>query len=204
MRHCAPVRASQRRPLNPARRAGGRWGASSVIRVRCGATNAHASSLPSLGYAWRTGRVDSVGGSTPTLPLASAKCITASGWRPAAGRASLRSKSQWINHMASVANTLHAKARPRRAAVAVASGGTGEARAPLPEWSSADAAGHIVQFYESDALLLDAVAEFLGAALQRGDAAISIATEAHRAGIEERLREKGLDLDAAREAGRYL
>ncbi len=106
--------------------------------------------------------------------------------------------------MASVANTLHAKARPRRAAAAVAGGETGEARAPLPEWNSAAAAGHIVQFYESDALLLDAVAEFLGAALQRGDAAISIATEVHRAGIEERLREKGLDLDAAREAGRYL
>src|SRR6266516_1484943 len=41
MRHCAPVRTSQRKPLNTSRRGCSRCGASSVIKVRYGATNAH-------------------------------------------------------------------------------------------------------------------------------------------------------------------
>ena len=41
------------RPLYTSRKSYTRWSASSVISVRQGATNAHSSSLTSLGYALR-------------------------------------------------------------------------------------------------------------------------------------------------------
>lgn len=46
---------------------------------------------------------------------------------------------------------------------------------------------HFVQLYQHDAPLADAVAEYIGAGLERGDAAIIIATPAHRAAFLERL-----------------
>ena len=69
---------------------------------------------------------------------------------------------------------------------------------------AAGEAGHIVQFYEADGFLLDAVGVFVGEALRAGDAAVVIATEAHRAGLEDRLRAAGLDLATARAGGRYV
>jgi excisionase family DNA binding protein len=51
---------------------------------------------------------------------------------------------------------------------------------------------HIVRFYESDAALIDAVSDFIGAALAAGDIGIVIATEPHRAGIAEHLQAQGL------------
>lgn len=63
---------------------------------------------------------------------------------------------------------------------------------------------HIVHFYEADGFLVDAVSDFIGAALRAGDAGVVIATEAHRAAIEDRLRADGLDLVAARADGRYV
>jgi excisionase family DNA binding protein len=62
---------------------------------------------------------------------------------------------------------------------------------------------HFVQFYEADDFLLQAVSSFIGASLRAGQSGIVIATEAHRAGIEDRLRLEGFDLTAARAAGRY-
>jgi hypothetical protein len=46
--------------------------------------------------------------------------------------------------------------------------------------------GHLVQFYEADAALLEAVSEYIGAGLRAGE------------GLEERLRADGLDTDSAR------
>ncbi|HET6314394.1 MAG TPA: hypothetical protein VFH60_11200, partial [Chloroflexia bacterium] len=43
-----------------------------------------------------------------------------------------------------------------------------------------DSCGHAVQFYDDDHFLLDALGRFVGSALEAGDAAIVIATEAHR------------------------
>ena len=63
---------------------------------------------------------------------------------------------------------------------------------------------HVVQFYESDAFLLDAVGEFIGTGLRAGDAGIVVATEAHREGLEDRLRAYGVDVVVAREGGRYV
>jgi PAS domain S-box-containing protein len=63
---------------------------------------------------------------------------------------------------------------------------------------------HLVQFYDHDAFLVETAARFIGAALGAGDAAVIISTRRHRLDFEARLRDQGLDLDAAREAGRFL
>ena len=63
---------------------------------------------------------------------------------------------------------------------------------------------HIVQFYETDAFLLDALASFFGAALRAGEAVILVATDAHRAGFEERLEADGLDLARRPPSGQYV
>ena len=77
------------------------------------------------------------------------------------------------------------------------------------------AAQHLVQFYEADPALLDAVATYCADAIQAGDAAVVIATAEHRAGIADRLRARGLiaatgnhdrylALDAAETLSRFL
>jgi hypothetical protein len=53
---------------------------------------------------------------------------------------------------------------------------------------------HVVQFYQDDKFLIDAVSGFVGAALAAGDAAVLIATAAHREGVEQVLRKRGLDI----------
>ncbi len=63
---------------------------------------------------------------------------------------------------------------------------------------------HIVQFYETDDFLLDAVSSFIGAGLDTGDACIVVITRYHRAGLEERLKAKGYDISAARLRGEYI
>lgn len=70
--------------------------------------------------------------------------------------------------------------------------------------SGCAASGHFVQFYDADAFLLDSLAEFVGTALREGEAAIVIATEPHRRGLDERLQAAGLDPTGARGRGQYL
>jgi excisionase family DNA binding protein len=76
--------------------------------------------------------------------------------------------------------------------------------APPPEAGAVGDAEHIVQFYEADALLLDAVAEYIGGSLRAGGAGIVIATPEHRQGLDERLDALGLDLPSVRASGRYV
>jgi len=83
-------------------------------------------------------------------------------------------------------------------------GVSAEDSAPCVDWREIGPSEHLVQFYETDAFLLEGVSYFIGSALRAGDAAIIVATEAHRAGIEERLQTDGLDLAAARARGRYV
>jgi excisionase family DNA binding protein len=73
-----------------------------------------------------------------------------------------------------------------------------------PNWHVVADGEHLVQLYETDGFLLDAVAEFAGAALLEGNAGIVIATPAHRAGVEERLRARGIDPAGAAAQDRYL
>jgi PAS domain S-box-containing protein len=51
--------------------------------------------------------------------------------------------------------------------------------------------GHAVQFYDSDAFLAEAVANFLSIGLQQGEPALVIATEAHRSAFRAALAERG-------------
>jgi excisionase family DNA binding protein len=83
-------------------------------------------------------------------------------------------------------------------------GRTLDADAPRADWRDGGAHDHFVQLYEVDASLLDAVAEFVGAALRAGDAGVVIATQAHQEGIAERLGAEGIDLDDAAAAGRFV
>ena len=63
---------------------------------------------------------------------------------------------------------------------------------------------HLVQFYEQESVLIDAVAPFIGGALSEGEAGIVIATKSHLAALEDRWRGEGLDLAQARAEGRYF
>jgi PAS domain-containing protein len=47
---------------------------------------------------------------------------------------------------------------------------------------------HLVQFYESDAFLIDQVTDFIGAGLRNGEAGIVIATPSHRSRLARRLQ----------------
>jgi signal transduction histidine kinase len=71
------------------------------------------------------------------------------------------------------------------------------------DWRAPGAAEHVVQFYDRDPFLLDAVGAFLGAGLRAGEAAIVIATGPHRAGVAARLTAAGVDVAAAG-AGQYV
>ena len=63
---------------------------------------------------------------------------------------------------------------------------------------------HFVQFYEADAFLLNSLGEYTAAALKAGEAAIVVATGAHRDELEARLREQGLDVAAAAGCGQLV
>lgn len=76
--------------------------------------------------------------------------------------------------------------------------------APDSHWSAMSDTDHFVQFYETDGFLLNSLSGFIGAAIRSDDAAIVIATEAHRAGLDELLLANGVDLTAAKTTGRYL
>ena len=87
----------------------------------------------------------------------------------------------------------------------VSSGATeAEANETLANWRDSDRQGHVVQFYESDAFLVDQVSRFCGMALGAGDSAIVIATKAHRGEIERSLDSHGLDMPRAIGQGRYV
>ena len=63
--------------------------------------------------------------------------------------------------------------------------------------------GHLVQYYEKEGFLYDRVTDFMSDGLRGSDAAVLIATRAHREGVESRLRRKGVDLPLLTTGGRY-
>ena len=76
----------------------------------------------------------------------------------------------------------------------------------VPRWDGTllQANEHFVQFYDSDAFLLDSVSDYIGSALGAGETGIVVATEAHCEGVEGRLQAAGLNVAAARARGQYL
>jgi DNA-binding NarL/FixJ family response regulator len=75
---------------------------------------------------------------------------------------------------------------------------------PFPPQIVSIARRHEVEFYSDDRLFLDEVTQFIGAALQAGDAAIVVATESHREGLLPRLQAHGVDIAAVIEQGKYI
>jgi len=63
--------------------------------------------------------------------------------------------------------------------------------------------GHLVQYYEKEGFLYDRVTDFMSDGLRGSDAAVLIATRAHRDGVEARLFRKGVDLAGLTARGRY-
>ena len=63
---------------------------------------------------------------------------------------------------------------------------------------------HVVQFYGDDSALLDALVGFVGPALKAGDAALLIATQAHREELARLLEADGIDVADAAKRSRYL
>lgn len=74
--------------------------------------------------------------------------------------------------------------------------------APLPPVNVA--IRHEVEFYPNDAGLIDGFARLMTAALKVGNAVVVIATERHGTAILQRLRQDGLDVDAALKQGRFI
>ena len=77
-------------------------------------------------------------------------------------------------------------------------------RAPQTEWHPVHESEHVVQFYETDTFLLEALTDFMGTGLVAGDACIVVATPVHRMELEERLQVVGLDVVTARASGQYV
>jgi len=63
--------------------------------------------------------------------------------------------------------------------------------------------GHLVQYYEKEGFLYDRVTDFMSDGLRGSDAAVLIATRAHRNGVESRLARRGVDLSHLTAGGRY-
>ena len=63
---------------------------------------------------------------------------------------------------------------------------------------------HSVEFYPDEEYLLRSLSSYIGSAIGAGDAAMVIATRAHRDAVESRLTTRGLNLGIARERGRYF
>lgn len=63
---------------------------------------------------------------------------------------------------------------------------------------------HVVEFYDSEEFLVTTVAGFVCPALNDGDAAIVVATAAHRRAFEATLLAAGVDMAAAVASDRYL
>ena len=61
---------------------------------------------------------------------------------------------------------------------------------------------HFVEFYENEASLVGSVKTYLSVGISRGEAAVVVASPAHRTAIEAELH-RSLDLKSAREQGRY-
>jgi hypothetical protein len=75
---------------------------------------------------------------------------------------------------------------------------------PRAEWPDLGQPEHLVQFYKSDAFLVDSLSGFIGTGLQAGEAANVVATAEHRASLEDRLRASGLDVAIASASGHYV
>jgi hypothetical protein len=71
-------------------------------------------------------------------------------------------------------------------------------------WGEMSPCDHIVQIYEEDSAVLDALEGFIAGGLLKGEAAVVIATPAHRKSLDRRLAVHGIDIVAASAGDRYV
>ncbi|HEY0324283.1 MAG TPA: ATP-binding protein [Pyrinomonadaceae bacterium] len=76
--------------------------------------------------------------------------------------------------------------------------------APNSAWSEMGDSEHFVQFYEADAFLLNSLGDYIGTAIKADEAAVVVATLAHREELVARLQEKGLDVVNAVACGQLI
>jgi signal transduction histidine kinase/CheY-like chemotaxis protein len=73
-----------------------------------------------------------------------------------------------------------------------------------PSASASAHHAHVVQFYEGESFLVDAVSQYIAPALAAEGVGIVIATAQHRTAVAESLRMRGVDLAAVVDQGRYV
>lgn len=78
------------------------------------------------------------------------------------------------------------------------------ATAPSSDWSDMSESEHFVQFYETDAFLLDSLGGFISAGLSADEACIVVANNARRKPLEKNLQVHGHDVTAAFARGQYI
>jgi len=71
-------------------------------------------------------------------------------------------------------------------------------------WGEISPCEHAMQVYGDDGVFMEALEGFIGAGLRGDEAAIVIATPEHLEGLEGRLGQHGIDVEAARREQRYL
>ena len=78
-----------------------------------------------------------------------------------------------------------------------------QAKAPT-FWGAVAVEDHVVQIYENDEILINALAGFVGDGINSGDACVIIATPEHIALLDNKLKEHGLYIDALITDNRYI
>lgn len=71
-------------------------------------------------------------------------------------------------------------------------------------WGEIPACDHLVQIYDKDEVFLDSLEGFACGGLQSGEAVVVIATPAHLDALKERLKTRGIDLNAARNDDQFI
>jgi hypothetical protein len=74
----------------------------------------------------------------------------------------------------------------------------------IPQFTNLQDSAHLVQFYLTDAFMLDTVARFIGDGLSEGKPAIAVMTESHRKGLDQRLIMRGIDIATLNGSGLYV
>ena len=82
--------------------------------------------------------------------------------------------------------------------------GKASAMAPISDWTSMNRTDHFVQFYESDAFLVDSVTEYFFHGLESDAKCICIATAEHNERILQRLEYFGIDAAKAVDSGALI
>ena len=71
-------------------------------------------------------------------------------------------------------------------------------------WGEIAPCEHLVQIYENDGIVLDALEGFISGGLLSGDGVIVIATPTHLEALHDRLRLQGFDLASAQSRDQYI